>query len=501
MTPPVAEMERMDSEIKTDQISTSQLKMRSPDGAQAKILTPIEQLRENISSDPSKFAEKLFGVRLWPKQCEIVSSVFKHKRVAVRGCVASTKTFAASVTAMAWMIAHPQTGRVFHLAPSFRQVATNLWGYLKQLDVKATENRTPLGAKMFSEPRMEFGPGWGYHGFSTREPDAVHGIHGPDDLVILDDAHGIPKEITDELENMFAGGNTHCLMLFNPVILSGETFECSNKHASLWHNIVVGFSDLQKAYADGYQMSGSLQEDTVKTWAVKYGVKSNFYVSKVLGQYPTQAADSLIPMDWIELAFDREVPVGGKKVVGCDVAYTGSDSSIIAPMEGLRIHELQEFNGIDPMELADKLDIHLIDRNTSGWVDAIGLGAGVFAREKQRDRNVNSFVASEAAVGMYEGKVASEHFQNLRAQAAWMLREALNPKNPNAIALPRDQELQAQLSAITYKINPTTGKLQLQSKDEMRKEYGWSPDKFDAVKMAVFGSSGVGQEIPWSAWI
>lgn len=467
----------------------------------AKILTPVEQMRENIANSPSKFAKRLFNVVLWPKQEEIVSAVFKHKRVAVRGCVASTKTFAASIAAIAWMIAHPIDGRVFHLAPSFRQVATNLWGYLKQLDVKATENRTPLGAKMFSEPRMDFGPGWGYHGFSTREPEAVHGIHGPNDLIILDDAHGIPKEITDELENIFAGGNTHCLMLFNPVVLSGETFDCANKHKDIWHNIQVSFEDLQKAYAAGYAMTGSLQEDTVKTWAAKYGIKSNFYISKVLGNYPTQAADSLIPMDWVELAFDREVPTSGKSVVGCDVAYTGSDSSVIARMDGLRIRELEEYTGLDPMELADKLDIHLVQKDVCGYVDAIGLGAGVYAREKQRERNVNAFVASESAVGTYEGKVASEHFANLRSQAAWMLREALNPKNPNAIALPRDQELQAQLSAITYRINPTNGKLQLQSKDEMRKEYGWSPDKFDAVKMAVFGMTGIGREPSWEEWV
>lgn len=459
------------------------------------------ELCSRIKNDPNWFAQTIFGVKLWPKQAEIISSIFKYKRVAVRGCVASTKTFAASIATMAWLMAHPKDGRVFHLAPSFRQVSTNLFGYLKQLDVKATTNGTPLGATMFSEPRMEFGPGWSYQGFSTREPEMVHGIHGPNDLIVLDDAHGITKEITDELENIFAGGNTRCLMLFNPVVLSGETFECSNKHKDLWHNIVIGFSDLQKAYAEGYMMSGSLQEDTVNTWASKYGVRSNFYLSKVLGQYPTQAADTLIPMDWIESAFNREVPVGGKKVVGCDVAYTGADSSVIAPMEGRRVLDLEEYTGIDPMELADKLDIHLINQDTVGYVDAIGLGAGVYAREKQRDRNVNAFVASESAIGEHEGKIASDHFQNLRAQAAWMLREALNPKNPNAIALPRDTELQAQMCAVTYKISPSNGKLQLQSKDEMRKEFGWSPDKFDAVKMAVFGASGVGEAIPWSAWV
>lgn len=467
-----------------------------------KKLTPIEQLRQNIATDPSKFAKKIFDVTLWPKQEEIVSAIFNHKRVAVRGCVASTKTFAASVAAVAWMIAHPKNGRVFHLAPSFRQVSTNLWGYLKQLDLKALTNGTPLGAKMFSEPRMEFGEGWGYHGFNTKDPQALHGIHGDNDLVILDDAHGIPKEITDELENITAGGNTVILMLFNPVTLSGETFECTHKQSAIWHNIKIDFNDLKKAYAAGFKMSGSLQQEAVTLWAGKYGVRSNFYLPKVLGEYPEQASDTLLPMNWIEEAMSREVPEGGSKTLGVDVAWAGDDTSVIARMEGRRVFDLEQYTGTDPMELADKVDKYLTDGKTEAWIDAIGIGAGVYARENQRQRKVHAFIASESAVGKHEGKEASMHFQNLRAQAAWALREALDPKNPNAIALPCDTELQAEMSAITYKINTTTSKLQLQSKDDMKKSLGYSPDRFDAVVMANWGASGKAiVDIPWSAWI
>lgn len=466
-----------------------------------KALTPIEQLRENIATDPSNFAKKLFNVRLWPKQAEIVSSVFRNKRTAVRGCVASTKSYGAAVAAIAWLMAYPKNGRVLHCAPSFRQVNFNIWGYIKELNQKATENGTPLGARMFSEPRMEFGEGWGYNGFNTKDPQAVHGLHFDNLLVLLDDAHAIPIELVNELENVFAGGNSRCLMLFNPVTNTGPTYTCSTTEKGLWNNIVVSFDDLQKAYADGFQMTGSLQKSTVDTWKMKYGVKSSFYISKVEGDYPDQSSDGLIPLSWLELAIQREAPTTGKKTYGVDCAYTGLDSSIIVEIDGLRVGPLHEFNGIDPIELADKLDPFLMQKDSSAHIDGIGLGAGTYARAKQRERNVYSFIASESAIGLHESKPASDHFQNLRAQAAWKLREALDPKNPNAISLPNDQELIAQCSAMTYKVNATSGKIQLVSKDEIRAKYSWSPDRFDALMMAVFGMSDVGKEMSWAEWI
>lgn len=463
----------------------------------------IDQFRENIISHPEDFAKKIFNVTIYPKQSEIISSIFKYKRVSVRGCVASGKTYSAALAAYAHLMAWPGNSRVWHIAPSFRQVSHNLFGNLVALDRKATANGTPLGAKIFSEPRIEFdGSSWGYHGFSTNDPDAVLGLHGDHDLVILDDAQGIPREITDTLENIFAGGSTRCLMLFNPTVLSGETWDCAGKNKEIWHNLKIDFNDLQEAYKAGFTLSGSLQQEAVSTWAVKYGVKSNFYISKVLAEYPNQASDTLIPMDWIELAMEREVPDSSSEVLGVDVAWQGDDTSVIARMKGRKVLELEQYTGNDPMELADKVDRYLVNGTTEAWIDSVGIGAGVFARENQRGRKVHAFIASESAVGKHEEKEASSHFQNIRAQAAWALREALNPKNPLAISLPRDSELQAEMSAITYKMNSTNGKIQLQSKDDMKKALGYSPDRFDSVVMANWGQCGKAViEIPWSAWV
>lgn len=459
-------------------------------------------LSNKIKTDPAWYCRKVLHQAPWHKQEEMIKKIFKSRRVEARGSVGSTKTFGAAMAVLCWLAAFPRDGRVFSLAPSFRQVDTNLWGYVQML-VRTAENAgTPLGCNPIKKmPYLEFGPGWYYKGFSTKDPTNVHGIHGSNDLVILDDAHGLPMQITDELENMMAGGNTHLLMLYNPVVTSGETYDCNHKNKDLWDHVKISYWDLVQARKKGHVLAGALQEHAVNTWHQKYGKTSSFCLSKVDAEYPKQAADTLLPMDWIEQAMMREVPIGGKRTVGCDVAWTGDDDSIIAPMTGRQVHSLEEYHGQDPMQIADSLDVHLVQENVTGYVDSIGIGAGVYSREAQRGRQVHAINVAEKAEGQWEGKEASDHFLNLRAQIAWNLRMALDPSGPEPIALPNDLEMQAQMSGIKYKIN-NAGKVQLQSKEDMKKALGYSPDKFDAIALAVWGNRGgstVTQD--WGAWL
>lgn len=67
--------------------------------------------------------------------------------------------------------------------------------------------------------------------------------------------------------------------------------------------------------------------------------------------------------------------------------------------------------------------------------------------------------------------------------------QALDPTGPDPIALPPDQELLGDLTAPQYKV-VTMGKgaaIQINSKDDIRKALGRSPDKGDSVAMTFVG--------------
>jgi hypothetical protein len=64
----------------------------------------------------------------------------------------------------------------------------------------------------------------------------------------------------------------------------------------------------------------------------------------------------------------------------------------------------------------------------------------------------------------------------------WTLREALRN---NELALPPDAKLQAELTNIKYKLD-SRGRYQIEAKDEIRKRLGRSPDRADALALAVW---------------
>ena len=114
-------------------------------------------------------------------------------------------------------------------------------------------------------------------------------------------------------------------------------------------------------------------------------------------------------------------------------------------------------------------------------VDEIGVGRGVVdSLEEAGFKNVGVNVAERSS--------DPDRFANLRAEIWWNLRESLDPdtvKNPVPLALPPDDELLAELSAVKFKFT-SRGAIQIESKADMKKRLGRSPDRADAVCLALY---------------
>lgn len=475
-------------------------------------LSTPEGYRRWIVEQPGNWTKRVYGVDLftqyWTKPVEIIQSVFENRRTAVRGCVASSKSVTAAIATHAWLQHNPRS-KVFLTAPSDRQVKNVLWAEVRALHQNA---KIPIGGNMLpKESRWDLGPNWYAMGFSTDDPNRFHGIHGGiyggtdggKILFIIDEAQGIDQATFDAIENVMSDGKAHLLLLENPTKLTGEAYDAFNSKRQFYNCITIASRDTPNVRFKKVIIPGMITYEVDQEWRKIYGENSNFVRVKLDAEFPNQEPNTLIPMDWIELAMERVVPQNeGLLCVGCDVAWEGDDDTVIASMRGRQVKALEVYHGQDTMVTADKLDVHLIASDAFGYVDAIGIGAGVYSREAQRGRQVHAVVVSEDAIGKWEDKDAKDHFQNLRAQVAWKLREALDPSNPLAIALPKDLQMQAQMSAIKYKTNETSGKIQIQPKKDMKKDLGYSPDKFDAIALANWGRyllQGVEEVNNWAA--
>lgn len=214
--------------------------------------------------------------------------------------------------------------------------------------------------------------------------------------------------------------------------------------------------------------------------------------SKMLnGDFNAGSADpawQVIPTEWVKAAQARWKPreaKGGMTALGLDPARGGIDKTSAARRHGAWFDELITVPGAVTKDGPTTAGFvtPLVRDGACICVDSIGIGSSALDFIVGLNLLVLAVNGSETSNAMT--KAGNLRFRNRRAEMYWLLREALDPTNPNPIALPPDPELLADLTAVRYKV-VTLGRvaaIQMLSKDDIRKALGRSPDKGDAVAM------------------
>lgn len=196
----------------------------------------------------------------------------------------------------------------------------------------------------------------------------------------------------------------------------------------------------------------------------------------------------LIPTEWVKAAQARWKPRDAKgemTALGFDPARGGIDKSCAARRHGQWFDELVSAPGIVTKDgpTAAAFVVPLVRNGACICVDSIGIGSSALDFIEGLNLNVYAVNGSESSNVM--AKAGNLRFRNRRAEMYWLMREALDPTNPDPIALPPDLELLGDLTAVRYKV-VTMGKdaaIQIRSKDEIREALGRSPDRGDSVAM------------------
>ena len=209
------------------------------------------------------------------------------------------------------------------------------------------------------------------------------------------------------------------------------------------------------------------------------------------GDFNAGTADpawQVIPTEWVKAAQARWKPrdeKGPMTAVGFDPARGGIDKSCLARRHGNWFDQMISAPGAVTKDgpTAAAFVVPQVRDGACICVDSIGIGSS--ALDFLVGLGLNVYAVNGAETSNAVTKAGNLRMRNRRAEAYWLLREALDPTNPEPIALPPDQELLGDLTAVRYKV-VTMGKLaaiQMRSKDEVREALGRSPDKGDAVAM------------------
>ena len=196
----------------------------------------------------------------------------------------------------------------------------------------------------------------------------------------------------------------------------------------------------------------------------------------------------VIPTNWVLKSHERWREGKGDNAMtamGLDIARGGRDNTVLSPRYGLWFDNLTLIPGRltpDGPSVVGLVVQHLRDGACVN-LDAIGVGSSVQDHIKQANLDhvpINSSKKSERAT-----KDGNFGFLNKRAEMWWALREALDPDYGINIALPPDAALQADLTTPRYEVrNGEPPKICVESKADIKKRLGRSPDKGDAVVYA-----------------
>ncbi len=441
--------------------------------------------------DPAFFIEHALGHNLWEKQREIVCSVRDHQRTAVRSCHGAGKTYTAAQILLWFAYSFPHS-IVLTTAPTFRQVERILW---KELRVAWKSARVPLGGFMRKVPALEISDDWFSIGFSTDEPDAFQGHHEESVLVVFDEASGIGRDLWISADSVLTSANCRLLAIGNPTDPTSQFFD-EFKVANVSKISISAFQTpnftafglTEETMVDGSwrnRITGPLPNPKLITpeWVadkvLRWGVESSLWKSRVIGEFPDTGTDALIPLSWVEAAAQRDIEPTEPIELACDVARFGDDETVIGGRAGRFYRMVYNEHDQDLMRTCGEVVRALSDTGASvARIDEIGVGAGVLDRLVELERPVE---------GINAGKPANdpERFVNARAEMFWGLRERFDPREAAIDIDPDDDELHSQLASIKYKVD-SRGRIQIESKEDMKKRGLASPDRADTLAMAFY---------------
>jgi hypothetical protein len=456
---------------------------------------PLSAAAEHFR-DPVKFARYVLRHETWPVQEAILRAIPDCPRVAVKGCHASSKTFAIAEAVLWWLARWPD-GVVVTTGPSWIQVKEIVW---REIHKAAARSIFPFPSPHQTELRLATGA---YAiGLSTDEAVRFQGFHSAHLLVVVDEAPGLRGEIWEAIEGARAGGDVHVVALGNPTMTGGAFYEAFTTNRANWKTFTI--DAFATPNLDGFTLEylrtlpPDLPEDAevfrycprpylvTRRWVYErfweWGEKSPHWESRVRGEFPTQAEDALISLASLHAAQARAAIDRGDKVqAGIDVAEAGEAETVLVIREGSALLKLKTWSGIDARgAIAAELAPYR-GRLEAVNVDTIGVGAYFASHLKDLGFPVRSIRVSQKSH-------RPDQFINLKAELYWDLRERFEKGEVSGL---NDEQAISQLATIRYSYSPR-GQLLIESKEDARRRGIKSPDRAEAFMLAYAGRPSSG---------
>lgn len=429
---------------------------------------------------PQFFSELFLNRKQYGWCFKTLEALAPHgSRVALVAANGSGKTSEIAVVAILWhMIRYPGSQTVV-TAGVYRQIVEVLWPVLRNRVI----GMGPEIAQFFeiTESRIKYNspslPGEGprepslCNGFSAEKPEAAEGWHGRGPsgnlLYVIDEAKAVPDGIFDAMERCQP---TRLLVMSSPGGAAGRFHEIFRKADPRYKTVKVTSYDCPHITAQWIQE----QIDA-------YGIKSAVVQSMIFAEFCDEDGGVLcLPPAVLQKSLSSPpTKLGTALKAGVDFA-AGGDENVIQVMSGNEVKETVKWREKDTMAAVGRFITELKRIGVEAgnvWADGSGIGIPMCDALREAGWSVNRVNNGEAAFD-------NEKFAN-RGTEMWVKFARL--VETGKVILPKDDEvLHRQLTTRRLEHN-AKGKLIIEPKDKMKKRGLDSPDRADALILAVCG--------------
>lgn len=447
--------------------------------------------------------------------------------VAIESATGCSKTYWLARLAF-WFLDSFENSLVVTSAPKRDQLRLGLWSEISMLGKKIKKIRPnaqmyklrlAMDDKKIEEDDVDdvvMSDSWHCVGFiagagaDDTSADKARGFHRKNMLIIAEECTGIHPAIMTAFQNTSTGLTNFIVAVGNP------NNEFDPLHQFAMQNDVKHFRisafDYPNIVLNREHFSGAVTWASINSRTDVYGEGSPLWSAMVRGISPTQAADSLIKLDWIEQCVDREIPeLTGYNAVGVDVANSeNGDKAALAWGEANILKEIEEFACPNATHLAynlmyDESELMLKGYSNYGTkklkdfnimaecigIDSVGVGAAtvnafldhnyyVLALSGGQDSDV---IPKEEIWDAGKKKERNMYsFSSLRSQMYWELREDLRKGNISIQIKDPEKLKQLKKELCIIKFQANSAHIEVEKKENIKKRLGnKSPNVADAV--------------------
>lgn len=398
-----------------------------------------------------------------------------------------------------WWLATRTRALVLVTSSSHPQLKNQLWKEIRRLFEMPKDaerlalSKTPRTLKELLDAECSLDPETGIRvpdgrqvvGISTIKTDRAGGYSGAELLIVADEASGIDQAIGDALEGNCAGGGV-LLATGNPLEPIGWFFDIFQKRQAAWVCRRIDSRETPNCTGAEPPIPGLAEPSFIANRLRDWGEDSPMFQARVVGNFPDTSTSTVISLGAVSAATQRwecgQQDSTAALHIGVDVARFGDDDSVLRPRRGYVALPAEVVHGLDTQQVAGRV-LEMVRRLRRGTekpkvkVDVIGVGAGV--ADALRQYHDDELLLVE--VNVAEKADDEESFPNLRSQLWFGLASWL----ADGGALPPDDRTEDELRAPVYGFDQR-GRRRVESKDEIKKRLKRSPDRADALALAVY---------------